>query len=109
MRKFAGSIYFALFLAVSLMVSSVTAQSDDGLSLSGRHFELIASAVAEAKSHGHEISSYLITLSRIENRFIVEFVDPNRPEGIRGSSPNMQEFLVEIDSDSNILRTTYMR
>ena len=44
---------------------------------------------------GH-LDDYELVLVEEDDFYVVYFTDPNRPRGTRGSSPNMQEFEVQL-------------
>jgi hypothetical protein len=54
-------------------------------------------------ANGHPLhaplASYEQSLIEEDDLFVVHFSDPNRPAGIRGSSPTLPEFAVQLRKD----------
>ena len=114
----------ALLIAVPILLFSVppTLADQSGkiviqdISLTGLQFKVIEIAASEAKKRGLDISKYKISLVQqtypwhCEDRpYHVLFLDPNRSEGLRGSSPNMPEFSVEVSTDYQVMGFAFAR
>lgn len=71
--------------------------------ISAADYRIIAAAVEGMAANGHSLHAplkgYKLSLVEEGDLFVVHFSDPNRPEGIRGSSPNMPEFEVQLRKD----------
>lgn len=63
--------------------------------ISGADFRIVAAAVAEHRFRD-PLEGYEVHIIENETTYEVHFSDPKRPEGYRGSSPNMQEFHIEL-------------
>jgi len=68
--------------------------------MSGADFRIITAAFEGMAANGYgfdvPLEGYELTLVEEADRYVVHFSDPNRPDGIRGSSPNMSEFEVQL-------------
>jgi len=82
-------------------------------SISGSNFLIIQIAIPEVKKNKFDISKYKISVEDRDKSYRVLFSDPHSPHDTvttdghltrltvwRGSSPNMQEFEVEIDKST---------
>jgi hypothetical protein len=71
--------------------------------MSGADFRIISAAFEGMAANGYglhaPLEGYALTLVEEADRYAVHFSDPNRPEGIAGSSPNMSEFEVQLRKD----------
>jgi hypothetical protein len=63
-------------------------------------FRVFAAAINGLQESAHPLRDHLegyeLVLIEEEDFFLVYFTNPNRPPGTRGSSPNMQEFEVQL-------------
>jgi hypothetical protein len=82
--------------------------------MSGADFRIITAAFEGMAANGYDLRAplegYELTIVEEADRYVVHFCDPNRPDGIRGSSPNMSEFEVQLRKDDlSFIRWTGVR
>jgi hypothetical protein len=86
------------------------AQTIEPESILGTDYLAIQAAMPEFEAKGLDISKYRIFVWKEDSSIIVLFDDPNRPPGIRGSSPNLRTFGVELRaSDLKVLKANFQR
>ncbi len=77
--------------------------------ISAQHHHLLGVAIAEAEKRELSISKYELVLLTKGNGYVVIFGDPDRPEGIFGSSPNMSEFVVVLKANGEVVEAHFVR
>ena len=103
-------VLFVLLLPTSLSSEEIESHIFSELSkISGKHYLLLEAAVATAEKRSLEISEYELVLIKQGDEYVVSFLDPNRPELIFGSSPNMNEFEVVLQADGSVIRANFVR
>jgi len=78
-------------------------------SLCDKQLAMIEVVVLELKKHDIDVLNYQLFLYRADKSYVVLFDDPERSPSLRGSSPNMPTFEVEMDGDLKVLRSNFAR
>ena len=68
-------------------------------SISGTALKAIRATLPFVKEKGIKLDKYEVSVFEGESDYFVAFRDPNRPEGIRGSSPHVLEFNMKVSKD----------
>ncbi len=81
------------------------------ISLTGQQLKVLEIAAAESRKHGLDVLQYTVSIYRQERTYVVMFRDPSFTDrrALRGSSPNMLEFMVVIGADLKVLRASFVR
>ena len=103
------SVFITLALA-----SGITIAQTQNCSLinesSPAHAMAVGTAMLEFDKYKLKAEKYRIEVCQTENRIFVSFLDPQRLEGTRGSSPNIPEFGVELSGDDfHVIQASFMR
>lgn len=100
----------ALLLALSMGTAAAEEPWPGArLVISGADYRVVAAAVPHAMHIG-PLDGYAIHIVEYASRYIVCFWDPDRPQGLRGNSPNMVEFEVELDkADLSLIKAHFVR
>jgi len=91
----------ALVLAASLAGAAAPAAGTEPRSeISGSDLRIFTAALDGMAANGHALDAplegYRLSLAEEGDAYVVSFSDPHRPAGIRGSSPIMPEFAVQL-------------
>jgi len=94
----------ALLLAATIgSAKAESSQPGVRVAISGDDLRILEATLLGMTENGYGLSAplegYVLTLVEKGDIYVVYFSDPNRPAGVMGSSPNMQEFQVQLRKD----------
>jgi len=98
----------SLMLAAPLLVAFTSSAVADNLVPGTRHvisgfdYKIVSAAVDGVTNSSlprAPLESYVIQVFEDPSKYVVVFLDPDRPEGVGGTSTKMFEFEVELNKD----------
>jgi hypothetical protein len=98
----------ALVLIVGMKANGEPVEMNEPIP--GITLKVIQAAIPEFEERGLKLEQYVVSVIEQESSYVVVFDDRNRPPSLRGSTPDLVAFEVEVDKQGlRPIRANFVR